>query len=235
MLVLFDVDGTLILTRQAGIRAMTDAARRLHGAHFTFDGVEFAGRLDPLIWHDAARANGLDDPAPHHDAFRRAYAEALAERLRRFPTSCALPGVLALLDRLAEVDGLALGLLTGNYPETGAIKLRTAGIDPARFAVAAWGCDGASRRDLPPVAIERFGAATGRRPEPQEVVIIGDTPHDVDCARAHGCIAVAVATGPAHSRAELAGCAPDLLVEDLTDADGLIAWIASQRAAPGRA
>ncbi len=224
MLVLFDIDGTLLLSQHAGAQCMHDATRELYGDAFTFDGVEIAGRIDPQIWHDVALANGIDNPHEHHDRFREVYTRHLARRLAGANTVRVLPGVTALLEALGAVEGLTRGLLTGNYPETARLKIEAAGLDPEIFEVAAWGCDGRSRRDLPGVAMDRHAAATGARIAPEEVVIIGDTPHDVDCARAHGCRSLAVATGPS-SRDELVACEPDLLADDLSQTKEIISWI----------
>ena len=224
MLVLFDIDGTMLLSQHAGAQCMHDATRELYGDAFTFEGVEIAGRIDPQIWHDVALANGIDDPDEHHDRFREVYTRHLARRLAAANTVRVLPGVTALLDALGAVTGLSRGLLTGNYPETGRLKIEAAGLDPDIFEVAAWGCDGRSRRDLPGVAIDRHAAATGARVAADQVVIIGDTRHDVDCARAHGCRSLAVATGPS-SRDELVASEPDLLADDLSQTQEIVSWI----------
>ena len=226
-LVLFDIDGTLLLSQHAGAQCMRDATRELYGDEFTFDGVEIAGRIDPQIWHDVALANGIDDPAAHHDRFREVYTQHLARRLAGANTVRVLPGVTALLEALGGVERLTRGLLTGNYPETGRLKIEAAGLDPTIFEVAAWGCDGRSRRDLPGVAMDRHAAATGARLAPDQVVIIGDTPHDVDCARAHGCRSLAVATGPS-SRDELVATEPDQLADDLSQTQEIVSWILDQ-------
>ncbi|MHC4947282.1 MAG: HAD family hydrolase [Planctomycetota bacterium] len=222
MLVLFDIDGTLLLTRRAGLLAMRDAARELFGADFTFDGIDTAGRLDPLIWAEAAAANGVDDAAAQHDRFRATYARRLEARLDDDPTAELLPGVADLVATLGAVDGVTLGLLTGNYPETGRLKISSAGLDPDVFEVAAWGVDGGHRRDLPPVAVERYRRHVGD--PPRSIVIIGDTPHDVDCAHANDCLSIAVATGR-FERAELEACAPDLTLDDLAEHETVAAWI----------
>ncbi len=224
MLILFDIDGSLLATRRAGVRSMLDAARELFGGAFTFDGVELAGRIDPLIWAEAAAANGIGDPAAHHDRFRALYARHLASRLAADNTVTLMPGVAALVEALGRVAGVTLGLLTGNYPETGLLKVEAAGLDPAVFPVAAWGCDAGSRRGLPAVAMSRHAEATGRRLSPRQVVIVGDTPHDVDCARSAGCRSVAVATGP-YARADLAPCGANLLLDDLSGTTTIVNWI----------
>ncbi len=235
MLVLFDIDGTLLLSGGAGWKSMLEAGRRLVGDHFSFDGVDIAGRIDPVIWADAAAANGVRDAEEQHAAFRAEYAAILANRLDVNPTVVLLPGARALVARLKVAEGVTLGLLTGNYPETGLLKIAAAGLVADDFPVAAWGNDGLDRRDLPVVAMERYRAHVGEPVEPEHVVIIGDTPHDIDCARAAGCRVLAVATGPAYTLAELEEHGPDRAVADLMATDDLVAWILSPRAAVGSA
>jgi phosphoglycolate phosphatase-like HAD superfamily hydrolase len=208
---------------------MQQAGRALHGVGFSLAQVSLAGRLDPLIWRDGLALAGLEPDDDLHARFRAAYAEALELRLRTRPTARALPGVLDLLERLRGLEGTTLGLVTGNYAETGAIKLRAAGIDPAWFPVGAWGADGAHRRELPPVAMRRYLAHAGCEIAPERVVVIGDTPADIDCARASGCVAVAVATGPSYTLDELRSHEPDLLLEDLSDTARVLAWLDARR------
>lgn len=227
MLILFDIDGTLLLTRGAGVHAMQDAGRELFGDHFTFEGVEFSGRLDPLIWRDLAARNGVDDPDEHHAPFRAAYARYLTSRLEAQPTAHALPGVAELLDAILLHEHITIGLLTGNYPETGVLKLRAAGLDPDCFALAAWGIDGPTRRDLPPHARREYLRIRRREIPAEQVVIIGDTPHDVDCARHNGCRVIGVATG-AFSAAQLRDTGADHVAENLAETEALLAWLLKQ-------
>jgi phosphoglycolate phosphatase-like HAD superfamily hydrolase len=230
MLVLFDIDGTLLVTERAGVHGMQDAGRELFGPQFTFDGVEFAGRLDPLIWLELAARNGVEDSAVHHERFRAAYARHLQRRLKERPTARLLPGVAGLVDHLRAERDVTLGLLTGNYPETGRLKIACAGLDVEVFKIAAWGCDGATRRDLPPVAIRAHERALGRSIPREQVVVIGDTPHDIDCAHHNGCRALGVATG-VFSAASLREAGADLAVADLADAEAILGWIMKSPAA----
>lgn len=231
MLILFDIDGTILLTSGAGVKAMDDAGRELFGEGFTMEGIEFSGRLDTLIWNDLVELNRIPPDRRDHDRFRALYGGKLAARLAANPTARLLPGVADLVDRLSREPKVTVGLLTGNYPETGRLKIRHAGLDPDLFTVAAWGCEGGCRRDLTPLAIERHAKASGRRLDSQAVVIIGDTPHDVDCAKAHGCRAIAVATG-AFSVESLWEAGADLAVADLSDTSMLMEWLLGE---PSRA
>jgi len=224
MLILFDIDGTLLLTQGAGVQAMGDAGRELFGDHFTFDGVEFSGRLDPLIWRDLATRNGVDDPDAHHDRFRATYRSYLERRLTSQRTAIALPGVAALIDTLQQHDAITLGLLTGNYPETGRLKIEAVGLKPDIFTVHAWGIDGPTRRDLPPVAMERYCELHGKSIEHERVIIIGDTPHDVDCARHNGCRVLGVGTG-AFPASALLDHGADLALDSLQATDEVLDWL----------
>ena len=229
MLVLFDVDGTLLLSRGASLRCYRAAAHELFGRELVADGMKTAGGLDPLIWRDLCAVNGIgaDTADREHARFRSTYARILGAELAAGGVAYALPGVIALLDALADgAGGIHLGLLTGNYPETGRLKLQAAGIALERFAVAAWGDEAGRRPDLVPLARERHARRSGRALAPEQVVIVGDTPHDVGCAREHGCRSLAVATGGA-TRAELEAAGATRVVDDLRATGAIVDWIVS--------
>ena len=216
-LVLFDVDGTLLLTAGAGMRAMKRAAGDLFGEAFRWEGIVVAGHLDHLIFAEAAALNGLEGFERHHEPFRRRYLEALAEELERGRDAVrAMPGVHSALERLRSEGRATLGLLTGNYAEAIPLKFRVVGIDPAWFEVTAFADDAASRRDLVEVALAKYARQAGTPIDPRRVVIVGDTPRDVDCAHAHGCFAFAVATG-GYDVDALARAGADRVVADLSD------------------
>jgi phosphoglycolate phosphatase-like HAD superfamily hydrolase len=229
MLILFDIDATLITTSGVGIRAMTDAGRELYGPGFKVEGIEFAGRLDPLIIMDMFRASGVPVIPESLFRFRAAYERHLRRRIVE-PTTVAraLPGVHQLVDALEKIDGVTLGLLTGNFAETGAIKLRHCGLEPDRFPLQVWGDESRSspprREDLPGVAIKRYHERYQRPIESARTVVIGDTPHDIRCAKEHQCRSLAVATG-SFGMETLASHTPDLVVQDLTETDVLVRWL----------
>jgi phosphoglycolate phosphatase-like HAD superfamily hydrolase len=228
MLILFDIDATLIRTSGAGIRAMVSAARSLFGESFGgADGMDFAGGLDPLILRDLLTRNGIA-PTPEHLRMMRAEYRSHLERALTTGVGVALPGVMPLIEALAARPGLTLGLLTGNFAETGRLKLTACGIDPDRFTVCAWGDDSPrdppARDHLPPIAMGRYRTRYGRDLSPSAVTIIGDTPHDVACALAHGCRVLGVATGPYNTEALLTAGA-HRAVRDLSDTDDLTGWL----------
>jgi phosphoglycolate phosphatase-like HAD superfamily hydrolase len=226
MLVLFDIDGTLLLTRGLGVECVRDAMQELFRVPIDVYAASFPGGLDPLIWRELCALHGLPDGEEHHARFRGIYRGLLERRIAAEPArTYALPGVPALLDALERVEGLTLGLLTGNYEETGRMKIAAAGLDPARFAACAWGSDAPERRGLPAVAVARHRAATGRALEPRDVLIVGDTPRDVDCALAHGARVLAVATGR-YGVEELRAAGAERVVASLEDTLELVRWIA---------
>lgn len=225
MLVLFDVDGTLLLTRGAGVQCMGEAMWRHFGRRVDLERVSFPGGLDPIIFRDLCVAHGLEPSAEHHAAFRGTYARLLGELLAAEPQRAySLPGVPELIDALRAIDGLALGLLTGNYPETARLKIAAAGLQPEHFQIGAFGTDGAERHELCFAARDRHTARTGCELAMERVVLIGDTPRDVECALASGARIVAVATGR-YSVGELREAGAGLAVEDLRDTQEIVRWI----------
>jgi phosphoglycolate phosphatase len=239
-LLLFDIDGTLILTGGAGGRAMARAFEATYGLVDALKRVDLAGRTDRIIMSDALTDAGLSFEEHRLEEFRRVYCAFLAEELPRdlapqangVPQATgsghaagapvakgALPGVRALLDVLAGREDVTLALLTGNFSQSAEIKL--AYFDLWRyFSWGAWGEDAFDRNQLLPVALTRH-SQRAHPIDPADVVIIGDTPHDITCARSGGARVVAVATGN-YSAATLGSHAPDVLFNDLSDTSAVL-------------
>jgi len=214
-LVLFDIDGTLIHGQGIGGRCMERAGKHFLGAGFTLDGIDFGGALDPWIFRQAAQRLGHEDPGHLHPAFYDRYVEELtAEIARGERLPRMLPGVSEALLALGADPALTLGLVTGNYARSAPLKLRAAGIDPSKFVLGAFGDEAPTRPELVKLAMERW-AARGVHADPRHVVVIGDTPRDVDCAKKNGCRSVAVATGW-HTVEQLEATGADVVVPDLT-------------------
>ena len=130
-------------------------------------------------------------------------------------------GVVELLDALEARHDRRIGLLTGNIEIGARAKLRAVGIDPARFTVSAFGSDHEIRGELPAIAQRRARESLGLNVEGDAIVIIGDTPADIDCTRAIGARAIAVATGR-YSVEELSSHGPVAVFADLTDTDAVM-------------
>ncbi|MFI5177253.1 MAG: HAD family hydrolase [Vicinamibacterales bacterium] len=221
---LFDIDGTLILSGRAGVRGMNLAFERLYGRARALDQVPIAGRTDRAIVSDVLRALGRDAIEEEIFRLRDAYCAYLPEELQRpvADPSGVLPGVEALLDRLAAEGERPVGLLTGNFARGAALKLGHFGLAD-RFAFGAFGDDHLDRRDLVPIAMDAARRAGAPVPPAAAVIVIGDTPLDVECAHAHGARAVAVATGPFDVDA-LRAAGADLVLETLEDQTRLLDW-----------
>ncbi|HYN08385.1 MAG TPA: HAD family hydrolase [Vicinamibacterales bacterium] len=226
VIVLFDVDGTLIKSGGAGLRGMNAAFERLYGVRNALDGVTLAGRTDRAIVGDVFRALGIEPTPAEVARVREAYVEDLRVEIKRPVQDPAgvLPGVESLLDAVHTLPHVHVGLLTGNFEPGAAVKLAHFDLW-RRFAFGAFGDDHVDRRALVPVALARAMRAGLATPPPSRIVIVGDTPLDVDCAKAHGARAVAVATGP-YDRATLSAAGADLVVDTFTDVPHVTRWLA---------
>jgi phosphoglycolate phosphatase-like HAD superfamily hydrolase len=221
-LVLFDVDGTLITSRGAGRRAMRVAFERIFGTAAGIDQYDLRGRTDTRIVHDVMGAVGWEAARIKErlDEFFEAYLGGLVAEIGAGQGVVALPGVVPLVEALAACDDVVVGLVTGNIEEGARIKLLPTGLWP-HFRVGAYGSDHMDRRHLPSLAARRAHALLGHEFPPTDLIVIGDTPHDVDCARACGAIAVAVATGQ-YPREALLADGPDHFFEDLSDTEAVL-------------
>lgn len=227
MLVLLDIDGTLLTGDGVGMRALAAGGRDAFGRELRAEGVTYSGRLDPLIVTDLLRLNGIEESEANRAALRGAYTARLELDLQERPVR-ALGGAMGFVEALIAAEGVTVGLLTGNFRETGEMKLRSAGFSLEAFAVRVWGDespeDPPHRDHLPAVAVERYAALRGESIGGERVVVVGDTPGDVGCARAGGHRSIAVTTGRFDAGA-LAESGADLVVDGLGASDELAAWI----------
>jgi phosphoglycolate phosphatase-like HAD superfamily hydrolase len=209
--VLFDIDGTLIDTRGAGRAAISLAFRDAFG-HDDVRNIPFAGRTDRAIASDLFRRHRLENSAENWQRLAAGYLRHLPEQLVR-RRGRTLPGVLELLEALASRENLITGLLTGNTAAGAQLKLEHFRIW-ARFRFGAYGDE---HLDRDAVAAEALAHATAHAQlSADRILVIGDTPLDIRCARHIGAKVIAVATGT-HRREELAAFQPDVLVDDLAD------------------
>ena len=222
-LVLFDIDGTILWSDGAGRRAMQRALMTAFGtsgnANYRYD-----GKTDMQIVRDLMRMEGhADDVIDERMAALLAdYVTGLHEELRSGETHVQrFDGVVELLDALEARADRRIGLLTGNIEVGAHAKLKAVDIDPARFIVSAFGSDHEVRGELPGIAQRRAREQLGLHVEGDAIVIIGDTPADIDCTKAIGARAIAVATGR-YSLQELADHRPVAVFADLTDTDAVM-------------
>jgi phosphoglycolate phosphatase-like HAD superfamily hydrolase len=221
-LILFDIDGTLVswagIAGQVFRRALSGAA----GREVSSDGYSFAGRTDPEIARDLLLRAGVDQQGigARVERVLELYLEGFSEIARQATTPVLKPGVRVLLDRLHTEPTVCLGLLTGNVEEGANIKLGHFDVRHY-FRVGAFGSDASDRNALLPIAVERARGATGVVFAGRQIVIVGDTPRDIECARLNGAQSLGVATGP-HSRAELEASGADWVFENLRDTEAVL-------------
>ncbi|HET7614186.1 MAG TPA: HAD hydrolase-like protein [Gemmatimonadaceae bacterium] len=196
-LVLFDIDGTLLNSAGMGRASMQRALGMIFGSPGN-PSYRYDGKTDKQIVRDVMRMEGHSDE--HIDARMDDLIELYLEGLRAGAKSGKfnvrpLDGVLEILDALEPRDDVVLGLLTGNVEAGARIKLQAAGIDPNRFRVNAFGSDHEHRPELPAIARRRAGEHLGLELAGERLVVIGDTPADIECGRSLGAKAIGVASG----------------------------------------
>ena len=213
-LLLFDIDGTLLLTGGAGERALRQCIPETLGVDDDMEGIEIAGRTDSGIARQVFKKHGVALTTEALEQFHQAYLRNLLINLET-SGGCILPGMEEILRLTSNHHRFAIGLLTGNLRKGADAKLSRFGIDH-HFAFGAFADDHHDRNALGPFALERAKQHTGIAFAPDRVFVIGDTAHDIACARAIGAKAVAVATGK-FSVADLAPHQADHLFNDFSD------------------
>jgi phosphoglycolate phosphatase len=196
-LVLFDIDGTLLNSEGLGRASMQRALAEVFGSPGN-PSYRYDGKTDKQIVRDVMRLEG------HSDEYIDARMESLIllylEGLRTGAKSGKfnvrpLAGVVEVLDALESRKDVVLGLLTGNVEPGARVKLTAAGIDPNRFRVNAFGSDHEHRPQLPAIAQRRASETLGLDITGERLVVIGDTPADIECGRSLGARAIGVASG----------------------------------------
>lgn len=212
--IFFDIDGTLLSTGGAGQLAMERALVEDFRIEFPFEGVLTAGRTDRGIALEIFSRYQLEDSEANRRRFRDAYLSRLPETLREAP-GLLLPKVRDLLDHLATHEHVTLSLLTGNYAKGAWIKLRHYQLDQY-FVSGGFGDDHPERDDVARQAMTAISEVLNRSLEGADVLVVGDTPADIRCARAIGARVAAVATGT-YMASDLQAHTPDHLFDDFTD------------------
>jgi len=217
-LLLFDIDQTLLYTGGAGIRALQKAFVEVFAlGEKGAPALDLAGSTDSGILRQFVSRMGLADDSERDARFYEVYLENLERGLEGADDGFVMRGVVELLTEARQRH--VLGLLTGNIRAGAALKIERFGVSGFfDMGMGAFGDDHYDRNVLGPIALERVAAKTGRNFDPAvgEVVVIGDTPKDIRCARAMGAQVVAVATGN-FTVEQLAAEGADLVVEALSD------------------
>ncbi|MGI8825704.1 MAG: HAD family hydrolase [Chloroflexota bacterium] len=193
---LFDIDGTL-LRGATGVHreAFSHVCSAVYGLNLSLDGIVTAGRTDSWIFAEVLRLHGVAEDVI--SAGMRTAFEVMVKYVQEKPcdlTHTVLPGVRDVLDGLRR-EGRVLGLLTGNLSGIAWTKLAQADI-AKYFTGGGFGEESADRAHLVPIALAHVERIAGIRVRPQDTVVIGDTPLDIDAGRRAGTHTVAVATGP---------------------------------------
>lgn len=214
-LVLFDIDGTLLSAGRASREALADAFLRVGVEGMTFDGFDFSGKTDPQIVRELLAAR-MAPPHPDSllDRVIDLYLDVLESRICA-EAVVAKRGAAELLQILSRRGPVTLALLTGNHERGARAKLAPVGFNPY-FPFGAFGSDHADRYELPAIAVARARELTGRAFHGKQVVVVGDSIHDVACGRALNVKSIAVASGLT-SRERLALESPDHLFADFSD------------------
>jgi phosphoglycolate phosphatase-like HAD superfamily hydrolase len=233
---LFDIDGTLQNSGGLSVESYERAFMRVLGKPYSIRTVDCSGRTDPWIVRAVLREYGHDSLIDDEIVRDRIFAEFIAAMrvcVDKGHKAEALPGVREVLEYLRACEGVTIGLLTGNLKEGACLKLQAAGLreyfSEECFLWSAFGSDHADREELALIAKERLLAAfcrpgheaggllvsgSGRAAHIENAWIIGDSIHDISCARAAGFKVLAVASGNT-PRTVLADKNPDVLVDAL--------------------
>ena len=211
-LLLWDIDGTILHTGKAGETALGRAMEKLYGINRGLQGLEIAGRTDKWIVEQLLGRDGKPNGLEEVGQFLDVYVDLLADELPR-RNGGLHPGVLGILEEAHQRPELVQALLTGNIEKGARLKLTRYGVNHF-FDFGAFADDSSIRNELGPHAKRRAQEKHGEEFPPERIFVIGDTPHDVACARAIGAKAIAVATG-SFTKRQLKDCGADAVFTDL--------------------
>lgn len=219
--VLFDIDGTLLKCFGAGKKSLIEACMEVFGTVGTMHAVDFQGKTDPLILLESLAIMGFREEDIHRniEELKSRYFHHLKTNMFD-SSSVLLPGVEDLLGRLSDHDGVLLGLLTGNFRESARIKLDRFDLNRF-FTFGVFGDDASYRNDMPRLARDIIRDSFNVDIPFRDIVIIGDTMHDIACAKSSGAVSISVGTGWADPKA-LLNLEPDYFFDDLSDGDGVM-------------
>jgi phosphoglycolate phosphatase-like HAD superfamily hydrolase len=226
-LILFDIDGTLLVIDTLADLAFRAMTKEVYGVECSFKEINYAGMTDPRILEEVLKLRGIDD-----ETIVARFDEAIEKYCTNFDyfARCnsyhvtVYPGVIPLLNALEQMPEMQIAILTGNLEYTGWKKLELAGLKQY-FPFGAFGSDSKVRSELVGIALKRAEDKYGITYQNKSVIIIGDSPHDVLCGKSYGVTSIAVATG--HSSVEeLKRYGPDYVFRDLSDYQRVLEAIA---------
>jgi phosphoglycolate phosphatase-like HAD superfamily hydrolase len=221
-LVLFDIDETLIYSNGAGRRAIGSALMNMFGVNTKSIKVSMSGKTDQQILFEIMEAGGYG--RQHYEErleeWFECYLNILKEEILQADPYKVHEGVYELLDQLNKQPEASLGLLTGNIERGARLKLDKFDLNKY-FPIGAYGSDAFDRLDLPHIARQRAEEYYKQEFQPPQIVIIGDSIHDVRCAQNYGAVSIAVHTGKTQ-RSELEALSPNFLFPSLKDVDTVL-------------
>jgi phosphoglycolate phosphatase-like HAD superfamily hydrolase len=213
-LYLWDIDGTLISVGGAGERALIAAIFDCFGIQGNLSGIDYSGRTDRRIAHMLHEHYGIEKTDASLQGFLDSYISHLEAEMQNTRME-VLPGIQNLLESIEKSPELHQGLLTGNLIKGSEIKLKHFNLWRF-FRFGAFSNLSINRNELAGFALMEAKKATGISFFPQNVFVIGDTPHDIECGKVINAKTVAVATGR-YSMDALRACQPDFLFEDFSN------------------
>jgi phosphoglycolate phosphatase-like HAD superfamily hydrolase len=227
-ILLWDIDGTLMRSNRTGAykEYFIPALERVYGSAGRLAEMQVSGMTDTQISYEALQDEGftVEDIFAKVDELKSVFHEEMSRVVARADNPYGVfPGVREALTAAHEHPLLLNSLLTGNLSCAAEIKLRNVNLwKYFEFVPHAFGEISHDRRELAREAGKRINEFLGVEVKPEQFIVIGDTPNDIDCARAFGARAIALATGRNHSAEELLQHKPDALLNDLADTEELI-------------
>ena len=214
-LLLFDIDGTILSAHDAPRKAMSSVLAKRY-IDFRYDrDYDFSGRTDPQIVEHLLRFDGRECTEPIIEEILHEFCLELAKEINNGQTPVLYPGIPDLIRTLHDLDGVFLGLVTGNVSEGARIKLEAARLNDY-FSIGGFGDDSKDRNELPPIATKRAESHFQKCFEAEDIWIIGDSIYDVECAQKNNLRCLAVGTGKT-SNEKLKSANPEFYVNDLSD------------------
>lgn len=220
-LILFDIDGTLIDSGEAGSRSLNLSFKELFSIVNAFHGISMAGKTDTQIMKEGLLNHGISVDG-NFEVVINTYLKYLQQEVHNNRRHMK-PGIYEVLERLSLTRDIQIGLLTGNIEPGARIKLEPFKLNKF-FPTGAFGSDDEDRNKLLPIAINRFEEICRRKISTDECIVIGDTPRDVYCAKICGATCMGVATGP-YSIDELVEAGADYVVKDLSNYNNLLQFL----------
>ena len=216
-LVLWDIDHTLVNCAGLGVSWYTGALAASTGLELVVAPV-FAGGTERATTVELLEAHGIEPTEEAVQALWHALVTECERELERLPVEGrALPGAAAALKALAARGDVVQSLVTGNLPEISRYKLTAFGLhEHVDFEIGGYGTLSVHRHDLVPHAVSLAAAKHATSFTPDVVVVVGDTPKDVEAALHHGAMAVAVATGN-YTADQLRDAGAHTVLPDLSD------------------